>query len=229
LRNLLLKSGQELLGTITHVSTTDPIVALTFDDGPHPQFTPRLLEILAKHNAFATFFMIGKNAKQYPEIVQRVAMAGHAIGNHSWDHSLFPAITRSERFKQIRECQKAIDPYGSPIFRPPKGYQSIASRLDALLLGYKVIAWNVGGLDYLGHRAEWIVDHLINKLNPGSIIDLHDSLWDTIVEGAGDRSETLQAVDILLEKVGDKLHFITIPELLKYGSPKKCNWYMNGQ
>jgi len=71
------------IGTVTHVSTKDPVAALTFDDGPHPVFTPLLLEILGRHQARATFFMVGKTAGMYPELVRQVASEGHAIGLHS--------------------------------------------------------------------------------------------------------------------------------------------------
>src|SRR5206468_4992188 len=86
----------KIRGAITHVATGEAIAALTFDDGPHPEFTPRLLDILDKHRARATFFMLGENARRHPDLVQRVAQVGHVIGNHSWDHSVFPSLTRRE-------------------------------------------------------------------------------------------------------------------------------------
>jgi len=122
----------EILGAITHVATPDPVAALTFDDGPNPKFTPCLLDILEKHKARATFFMLGENAQRYPQLVQRVARAGHAIGNHSWNHPEFPSITGRERRAQIRRCAKAIAPHGQRLFRPPYGYQNIASCIDLL-------------------------------------------------------------------------------------------------
>ena len=91
-----------LFGTITHVKTNHHVVALTFDDGPDPRYTSRLLEILKRHEAKATFFMIGKNAQRYPHIVKQVFQAQHAIGNHSWDHPSFPLITERQRRAEIR-------------------------------------------------------------------------------------------------------------------------------
>src|SRR3990172_5069992 len=102
---------RRVLGTVTHVSTHASVVALTFDDGPHPEFTPRLLDILDKHQAQATFFMIGAAAQRYPDLVRRAAQAEHAIGNHSWDHPSFPLITGRERRAQMRACAQAITPY----------------------------------------------------------------------------------------------------------------------
>lgn len=217
--------SNNLMGTITHVSTQDAVAALTFDDGPHPKFTPCLIDILKKHNARATFFMIGKAAERYPELVKQVAEAGHAIGNHSWNHLSFPSITGRERRKQIRKCQKSIAPYGQRIFRPPKGHQTVLSRLDALLLGYKVVTWNMHTFDWENHDAEWMVAYLMDRLKPGSIILLHDTLWDTIEEGTEDRKPILQAVNMFLEKVGNFYHFVTIPELFKHGRLRRRNWY----
>jgi peptidoglycan/xylan/chitin deacetylase (PgdA/CDA1 family) len=77
---------RQAVSTITHVSTNEPLAALTFDDGPDPLYTPRVLEILQKHRAQATFFMVGQTALRHPDLVQLVARGGHAIGNHSWDH-----------------------------------------------------------------------------------------------------------------------------------------------
>src|SRR6266849_2574451 len=110
LRGAFAAVARNLIGTIAHVATRDAVAALTFDDGPHPEYTPRLLQILERHQARATFFMLGEKAHRYPELVQRVAQAGHAIGNHSWDHPVFPEISRRERRDQIRACAKAIDP-----------------------------------------------------------------------------------------------------------------------
>ena len=215
------------LGSITHVSTSEPVAALTFDDGPDPDYTPLLLNVLKKHSIYGTFFMVGKAAVKYPELVKQVAQAGHVIGNHSWDHCSFRSITQKERLKQIRECAKAISPYGQKLFRPPYGDQTISSRIDALLLGYKVIIWNVCVYDWENHDSNWIFDKLIKSLKPGSIILLHDSLWNTIVKGAENRCQMIEALDKFLEKTTKQFRFVTIPELLNSGHVLKQHWYFN--
>ena len=154
-------AARRVMGTITHVSTQDAVVALTFDDGPHPESTPHLLDILERHQAHATFFMIGEAAQRHPDLVQRVAQAGHAIGNHSWDHPSFPLISGRERRAQLRACEKAIAPYGQRLFRPPYGHQSAASRLDALWLSYRVVTWNLHAYDWLDHDANWMACGLV--------------------------------------------------------------------
>ncbi|HEX2524363.1 MAG TPA: polysaccharide deacetylase family protein, partial [Terriglobia bacterium] len=136
------------LGTVTSVQTRVPVASLTFDDGPHPEFTPRLLDILRHHKARATFFMLGQAAQKHPEIVRRVAEAGHAIGNHTWDHLSFPLLSERERQRQLKTCADAIAPYGLRLFRPPYGEQSLASRLSAARLGYEVIMFSVDVGDF---------------------------------------------------------------------------------
>ena len=218
-----------LFGTVTHVKTSENVVALTFDDGPDPLYTPRLLEILKRYEAKATFFMIGTNARQYPDIVRQVASAGHAVCNHSWDHALFSTLNVRECYHQVRRCQKAIAPYGLRIFRPPKGYQNRLSRVVLFILGFKVVMWDVSVGDYMVKEPQAMADDLALHLRPGSIIDLHDSLWDPLSPENKDRSQTLRAVEILLDKFWNHYQFVTIRDLLKCGSPQKRNWYWSGQ
>ena len=219
---------RQLIGTITHVSTVEPVAALTFDDGPHPEFTPRLLEILERYQARATFFVVGASAKRYPQLLRRIAEAGHAIGNHSWDHPSFPAISRHERRRQMRACEEVIGPYSQKLFRPPYGNQIFASRLDALRLGYRVITWSATGRDWQGDGAEEIFGRLASGLQPGSILLLHDALFASESEQFASREATLAAVRMLLEQYARAYRFVTVPELLRSGRPRKTWWHQPG-
>ncbi len=149
--------AEKVTGTITHFAATDA-VALTFDDGPHPEHTPRLLDILERHQVRATFFPVGEFAQKYPELIRRAAEAGHAIGNHSWSHAAFPFITSREQREQIRAAAQAVAPYGQRIFRPPYGYQNVRSRLNAMWLGYQVVTWSVHAEDWFDRDADWMVE-----------------------------------------------------------------------
>lgn len=228
IRRLVGAAARRALGTITHVLTQDAVVALTFDDGPHPEYTPCLLDILERHRARATFFMLGETAQRYPNLLQRVAQAGHAIGNHSWDHPSFPLISGQERRAQLRACQRALAPYGQRLFRPPYGHQSVASRLDALLLGYQVVAWSLHAYDWLDRDANWMVDRLVDRIQSGSVVLLHNVLYHTAEERYADREPMMEALDMLLERVSDRFQFITVPELLQHGRPQRENWYLRG-
>lgn len=228
LRKLCSSAIRNVMGTISSVSTGYALAALTFDDGPNPEVTPQLLDILESHNARATFFMVGRLAHRHQDLVKRIADAGHAIGNHTWDHPSLPFLTGRERRKQIRACGKAIAPYGQRLFRPPYGHQSRASHLDAFLLGYDIVTWDVVAEDYLGHNAEVMSKRVISKIRPGSVVLFHDSLCTLNEERFADREPTLKVVSMLLERLGDWFNFVTVPELLKLGRPERQNWYVTG-
>jgi len=217
--------AQKVTGTITHFAATDA-VALTFDDGPHPEYTPRLLEILQRHQVRATFFPVGEFAQKYPELVRRVAEAGHAIGNHSWSHPAFPFINSREQREQIRAAAKAIAPYGQKIFRPPYGYQNVTSRLNTLWLGYHVVTWSVHAEDWFDRDANWMADQLLSQIQPGSIVLLHDGVFDGLQERFFDRAPTIVAVDMLLERLGKQFRFLTLPEMIRQTRPQRVNWYV---
>jgi len=214
------------LGTITHVVTESPLVALTFDDGPDPVWTPRLLEILAARDARATFFMLGRSAARHPDLVSAVVRGGHAIGNHSWDHPSFPLLRGAERRAQITRCARALGAAGSRLFRPPFGQQNFASRIDALLLGYQVITWNVVGMDWLRRGAERMARELDDQIRPGSIVLLHDTLADGgYSDGAyAPRDEMLTAVSTVTETLAKTMKFVTVPEILARGRPQRQPW-----
>lgn len=217
------------LGTIVSVQTSEPLAALTFDDGPHPDDTPRLLAILARHGAHATFFMVGRQAAAHPDIVAQVAAAGHAIGNHTFDHVRMPQTPRRERLRQLSACRRAIGPACSPLFRPPFGGQTLGSRVDALALGYAVVAWSMHAEDWAGLSSNTMLERLERQLRPGSIALLHDMIHTPRVAGAEQRDATFDAVDRLLARMGDRYTFVTIPELLRRGRPVRAPWFKPAQ
>jgi peptidoglycan/xylan/chitin deacetylase (PgdA/CDA1 family) len=200
------------------------MIALTFDDGPDPVSTPRLLQALAARGARATFFMIGVRAHLHPELVSRVAAEGHAIGNHSWDHPSFPMIPQEERREQVVNCARAIAPYAGQLFRPPYGHQDLASWLDVHQMSYRVIAWEIDGGDWDEREGPVIADAVMEKLHPGSIVLLHDGLFDAPNVRPFPREATVSAVELLLDRVAGRIRFVTIPELLRYGAPHCKHW-----
>lgn len=226
LRRVLRTAGRHFAGTITHVETTEPIAALTFDDGPDPATTPQLLEILARHGAKATFFMLGQHALRYPDLVRRIAAAGHAIANHSFNHPRLPSLSRAARRHQILACEAALAPYGQKLFRPPRGLQSLASWLDVTSLGYQVVTWNVIVWDWEVRAAEWTAQQLAAQIKPGSIALLHDVLHDADVTAATDRTAVFTGIDSFLSRTGSQMKFVTVPQLLARGRPRRANWFV---
>ncbi|MDP3848889.1 MAG: polysaccharide deacetylase family protein [Luteolibacter sp.] len=213
-------------GTITHVETAEPLVALTFDDGPDPVITPALLKLLGGHGAKATFFMTGEHAAAYPELVAAVRDGGHAIGNHSWDHPSFPLISGRERRSQIRRCAGVLPGSDRSLFRPPYGHQSTASRRDALLTGHEVIAWSVCVPDWEDHDGEWLADFALQRITPGSVVLMHDGMVDFLGAASPGREATLDAVGRILAALHGRYGFITVPELLRRGKAVRTAWWM---
>ncbi len=215
------------LGTLVRVVTDKPVVALTFDDGPSPDYTPTLLRILEEHGALATFFVVGEKAARYPQLIQEMVSRGHCVGNHSWDHPSFPTLSGLERRRQMKQCAEILPRQDPLLFRPPFGHQTVMSRLDARRMGYEVVTWTAMAGDWQDHSAARLLRNLEEKIRPGNIILLHDALFSTQNSAFLDRTATLQAVQELLETYSD-YEFVTVPRLLRMGRPVRVPWYRQG-
>lgn len=213
---------------ITNVETSQPVAALTFDDGPHPDYTPQVLKILERHQAKATFFMVGEAAQKYPEIVKMVAEGGHAIGNHSWNHPYLPRLrSRLRRLKQMWACARALAPYSQRLFRPPFGAHNDQVLWDSKILRYKVIMWNASAQDWIPQNSDEIAQKIIERLKPGNIFLLHDTICDRRVpESDRNREPMIQGLDMALSVINDRIRFVTVPTLLLAGRPVS-NWPLN--
>lgn len=160
------------------VSVSEPYIAITFDDGPHGTLTPKLLDMLKERGIKATFFLIGQNAQQYPDIVQRIHNEGHEIANHSWSH---PALNKCSPEKFRREIEdtnaaiKAAIGVNPTLIRPP--YGATNASLDRTLdekYGMKVILWSVDPMDWKYRHSERVANYILKHAKPGDIILSHD-------------------------------------------------------
>ncbi len=226
--------ARRALGSLTRVVTQVPVVALTFDDGPDPEFTPPLLDLLEKHHARGTFFTVGEAVHRWPDLVRRMAENGHALGSHSWDHSAFPMLSGSQRRHQLRACEEALGRFGHRLFRPPYGEQTLHSRLDAYWLGYEVVGWNVTSEDWYEPDSDAIANVLIRRIGPGDIVLLHDTIFDKGAPRRGpvpdrpswvDRQSMLTALEMVFTHIGKQFRFVTVPELIQYGTPYHSYWF----
>lgn len=212
---------------ITNVETDENVVALTFDDGPDPIYTPQVLKILNKYKAKATFFLVGEAAKKYPDLVRSIAENGHEIGNHAWNHlNLTSVRSRFRRIKQLWKCSRAIAPYGSRVFRPPYGAHNKQVQYDAGLLRYKLILWNVSAQDWVPQGSDEIANKIIDRCASGNIFLLHDSIFRSHLSEAEtltDRTPMIVGLDKALATLCDQFQFLTVTEVLNSGKPV-CNW-----
>ena len=164
---------------VTHDASGDgpkKVAYLTFDDGPIPDVTPAILDILAKYGVKATFFVVGDNIQKYPHIYARVLKEGHRVGNHTFHHSKGTRFTTDEYIRDIDACQQAMG-QSSGLFRPPYGKMKPLQKCAVLELGSEIILWYVLTHDYnLRYTPEKMLQVVMRYTRPGSIINFHDSV-----------------------------------------------------
>src|SRR6266568_2682365 len=190
-------------------NTNQMQVALTFDDGPNPTYTPQILAILERYGVKATFFWVGHNIVACPEIVRQAHIAGHVIGNHSWSH---PNLAL--RFKRTIQAQltRTSDVIQQTIgvrptfFRPPYGALNASTLTCTDELDMTTVIWDVLATDWAMPGVDVIANRVIEHTGNGSIILLHD--------GGGDRSETVAALPIIIENLRKRgFQFVTLQQL----------------
>jgi len=190
-------------------------VALTYDDGPNDPYTLQLLEVLARHNVKATFFMIGEFVCQRPEIARAVLEAGHAIGNHTFSHPLLIFKSASSIRRQLADCQGAMqDALGvsATIFRPPFGGRRPEVFRIARKLGLQPIMWNVTGYDWNAKSVDEIERKVTRQMRGGDVILLHDGGH---LEMGTDRSHTVAVTDRIIRRYQQQgREFVTIPQMM---------------
>ena len=185
------------------------VVALTFDDGPWPETTNHILYVLKKHKIKATFFVLGKNAQNYPAYLKQIVLHGHAIGNHSWNHP-YSYQNEAAAARQIENTAALINKLTgvkTSIFRPPGGFLNNGLVNYAKKKNYGIVMWSADSQDYRGSKKS-ILKNLLQKTKSGGILLMHD--------GGGDRWNTLVALPyLIIELKKQGYEFVTVPELLK--------------
>ena len=162
------------------VKTTEKKVYLTFDDGPIPEVTPFVLDQLKKYNGRATFFCIGRNIDENPEIFKRIIAEGHSIGNHSYDHLNGWQTENQTYYNNIEKCESTLKKhypeYASELFRPPYGKLKPA-QYKFLKERYRIVLWDVLSFDFdVKMSEEKVLNNVVTNAEAGSIIVFHDSL-----------------------------------------------------
>ncbi len=191
-------------------------VALTFDDGPHPEHTPKVLETLNRFQAKANFFVIGKYLERYGDLAAAASRAGHLLANHSFHHfrgmSFFPP---EEIRREVLQCQEELEKwvgYRPRFYRQPAGFRN--PKIFGILkkMGMSLVGWQTHAFDTVAKNPEGIAQRILNTFQPGGIILLHDG-WDR--DGEKDRTPTLEALPLILQGLKDRgLQFFTLDRLL---------------
>ena len=159
------------------VSTQEKKIALTFDDGPNPEYTPLLLTKLAEYSVPATFFLLGRNLKRHPEIGRRIVQEGHEVGNHTYNHRSLPFVSRESIRKELESTHRLIADLLDvhPVFlRPPNGLFTRRVLDTVEKLGYRAVVGDVFPVDVAWPGPETITRRVLRRVRPGSIIILHD-------------------------------------------------------
>ena len=190
----------------------DPVVALTFDDGPHPPYTGRMLDVLERYGVPATFFCVGLHAGAHTEELARMVEGGHGVGNHTWSHPFLPDLSVPEFREQLERTDEAVEAVTGPrrvrLFRPPYGSRSteIVHWLDDTDRP-AVALWDVDTGDWAMPGAPAIARAVLDQARPGSIVLMHD--------GGGDRSQTAEALPAVIEGLLERgYRFGTVTDLL---------------
>jgi len=205
--------------TFTGLAPGSRQIALTYDDGPNDPHTQRLLDVLAKHNVHATFFLIGRYIQQQPQIAREIVQAGHVIGNHTFTHPLLIFKSEAEIRQELSQCREAQqDAIGKPsnLFRPPFGGRRPAVLRVARELGLEPVMWNVTGYDWNAPPAAAIECKVAKQIPGGNVILLHDGGHKQM---GADRSQTVIATDHLIARYkAEGYEFATLPEMMQNNS-----------
>jgi peptidoglycan/xylan/chitin deacetylase (PgdA/CDA1 family) len=161
----------------THMPRRQPAIYLSFDDGPHPEHTPRVLDVLKQNGVKASFFLIGNMVQRHPDVVQRIVAEGHSIGNHSMTHPRMPELSARDQLADIAAADETIRPFnGRPrqFFRPPNGRATVTTILSSLLCRRPLVLWNVDSKDYTLDGEQVVARLQQMSLRGGDILLFHD-------------------------------------------------------
>jgi peptidoglycan-N-acetylglucosamine deacetylase len=229
--------GQQRL--IWSVATARPLAALTFDDGPDPELTPRILEVLAEYGVQATFNVMGWNALRHPDLGRELVAAGHELGNHTWTHQDLAFQSTLQTRRQLERGREAIEQTAGVrprFFRPPRGNLTGSAIASAAELGYDVLLWSVTrGSAGVGTPGS-VADHLARTVAPGDVVALHDGIGRGTFDPRGSGAHQLrarrlvevQALPAAVERLlGRGLHLVTVSALLAAGEGQPAHTLTN--
>jgi peptidoglycan/xylan/chitin deacetylase (PgdA/CDA1 family) len=183
----------------THTPQGQPLLYLTYDDGPEPAYTHPILDLLRRYQAKATFFVLGGQVSRYPDALRAEAAAGHSVGNHTYTHVALNTVSQAVFVEEMNKTKKVMLETAGNLFtldhdvrymRPPYGAIDEHTSVYAAELGYAMVLWDVDPRDWSEPGTDAIANHVLQNIQPGHIVLLHD--------GGGDRRQTVAATKIIL-------------------------------
>ncbi|MBQ6262469.1 MAG: polysaccharide deacetylase family protein [Clostridia bacterium] len=200
---------------VSKIETGEKVVALTFDDGPHPRTTAEILDVLKDYGVRATFFNVGENAVKRPELTAREVAEGHEVGNHTFTHINVKSLSAEKLKEQLIDTEDAITEAAGvkpTLFRPPEGKIGKEGESAAEELGYTVVLWSVDTRDWTHRTARAIAETVEDNVNDGDVILCHD-----FISG---ESHTAEALRIFIPKLLEEgYEFVTVSELISKKAP----------
>lgn len=218
------------LGSIRGARTSDPVVALTFDDGPDPTSTPGVLDSLARHGVHATWFVLMDRAEANPDLIRRMLSEGHDVGLHGGDHRRLTRLARSELEPSIASAAQrltALTGETPRYFRPPYGSQDLRSYIAARRCGMNVVVWTADCEDWEQHPEELIAQRAIDAASPGGVLLLHDSLAaDPEVPASDPDLDRERIADLVVAGLRARgLRAVSVSELLAGRPLHRTAWF----
>jgi peptidoglycan/xylan/chitin deacetylase (PgdA/CDA1 family) len=186
------------------------VIALTFDDGPWPNTTAKVLDILKKNRIKSTFFVVGQNVKNYPDLTKQIVADGHIIANHTWHHWYHNMNAQAAAYEVANTGDIIYQTTGvrTRLFRPPGGIMNNGVAAYAKNNKYAVIMWSADSMDYSRPAVPRLMNNIFREAKPGGIVLMHD--------GGGDRSHTVKALPEIISRFRKQgYEFVTVPELLE--------------
>lgn len=186
------------------------VIALTFDDGPWPNTTAKVLDILKKNRIKSTFFVVGQNVKNYPDLTKQIVADGHIIANHTWHHWYHQMNAQAAAYEVANTTDIIYQTTGvrTSLFRPPGGIMNNGVAAYAKNNKYAVIMWSADSMDYSRPAVPRLMNNIFREAKPGGIVLMHD--------GGGDRSNTVKALPEIINRFRKQgYEFVTVPELLE--------------
>ncbi len=196
---------------LSHAVTSEKVVALTFDDGPDPNYTPRVLDILRRYSLHATFFDQGRLIQQYPQIVRRAVAEGNCLGNHTYSHPYLTRLTPGAIQNEMQSCEHSIEAnvgIRTALFRPPRGDWNPAVYRETVEERNRLILWTLALEHHDVPTPQAMAQRVLQRVRPGDIILMHDGAFVS-------RETTVQALPLVIEGLQRRgYRCVTVPELL---------------